>query len=160
MTNVTAPSCSWSIRFIAVLLLVQALGLVVLNVQSIAVASRGGPDITSWGDIIARYNQGAVRDLSSAEAKVIAVLATASLLIPPVLLGLPAAVGFVFRWRWGWVLAMLTQIVILAFSLMVYAEWHGSSVVYVTMAGSVVMVFYLNVYDVRMAFFARRAREV
>jgi len=159
MANTIAPSRSWPIRFIAVLLLVQSLGLVVLNVQSVAVAAREGLEITSWGDVIARYNQGGVRDLSPAEARVIAALTTASLLIPPVLVGLLAAVGFFFRWRWGWVLAMLTQIVILALSLMVYAEWHGSPVVYVTMAGSVLMVLYLNVYDVRTAFFARRARE-
>ncbi len=154
MANIIAPSRSWPIRLIALLLFVQALGLVVLNVQSIALASREGPEITSWSDVITRYNQSAVSDLSPAEIQVVAALITASLLIPPVLMGLLAAVGFFFRWRWGWVLAMLTQIVILAFSLMVYAEWHGSPVVYVTMASSVLMVLYLNVYDVRMAFFA------
>lgn len=47
MANTIAPSRSWPIRLIAVLLLVQSLGLVVLNVQSVAVVAREGPEITS-----------------------------------------------------------------------------------------------------------------
>jgi len=69
-----------------------------------------------------------------------------------------AAICFLFLFRFGWVTAMLTQVATLAICLMLYLEFKPI-VVYPIMVYCILMVLYLNVNDVRLTFFTRKARE-
>ncbi len=83
----------------------------------------------------------------------------------PAVLALLAALGFLFLFRIGWLLAMIVQSLTLLACLLLYTEWEEilyqePLFVYPVMLYCIVMVLYLNSSDVRAAFQVRRRKEV
>ncbi len=83
----------------------------------------------------------------------------------PAVLALLAALGFLFLFRIGWLLAMIVQSLTLLACLLLYTEWEEilyqePVFVYPVMLYCIVMVLYLNSSDVRAAFQVRRRKEV
>lgn len=85
-------------------------------------------------------------------------LVEAAFFVPSAVLAVLAALCFLFMVRVGWLLAMISQALILASCLFIYYEWEPPYV-FPFMAYCVVMVLYLNSYDVRAAFHVRAARR-
>lgn len=82
----------------------------------------------------------------------------------PAVLALLAALGFLFLFRIGWLLAMIVQSLTLLACLLLYTEWEEilyqePVFVYPVMLYCIVMVLYLNSSDVRAAFQVRRRKE-
>lgn len=124
------------VKAIALLLLLEAIGLVGLGVYEFSQVD--------W----TRVNPEAL-SRSAAEA------AAFVLFIPPAFLTLVSALSFLFLRRRGWLLAALAQALSLAVCLWLYSEF-GPVYVYPIMGYCVLMVLYLNSHDVRMVFQPRR----
>ncbi len=71
--------------------------------------------------------------------------------VPPVILTLLAAMGFLVAAARGWLLAAISQGVVVAMGLWLYAEYEPIYV-YPIMAYAVLVILYLNVHDVRAVF--------
>jgi hypothetical protein len=69
-----------------------------------------------------------------------------------------SALSFLFMRRKGWLLAAIAQGLSLAVSLWLYS-WFQPPYVYPIMAYCVLMILYLNSYDVRMVFLSGRGSE-
>lgn len=74
------------------------------------------------------------------------------LFAPAVVLTLLAALGFLLLRRRGWLLAAISQGVVVATGLWLYAAYEPMYV-YPIMAYAVLMILYLNVHDVRAVFY-------
>jgi hypothetical protein len=92
--------------------------------------------------------------VEAAEQAIVAIL----LLGPPAILAVLAALGILFMFRVGWLLAMIAQGLTLLACLLLYTTWEPTFV-YPAMLYCVVMVLYLNSSDVRAAFHIRRRIE-
>ena len=84
-----------------------------------------------------------------------AEIAVYALFIPSGILTLMSAFSFLFMRRKGWLLAAIAQGLSLAVSLWLYS-WFQPGYVYPIMAYCVLMILYLNSYDVRVVFLPRR----
>jgi hypothetical protein len=117
---------------IGVLLILEVIGLVLL----------GGYEFlqVDWRDINLRTLR--------PQAVELAVFA---LFIPSAILTLLSALGFLFLYRRGWLLAAIAQGLSLAVCLWLYS-WFQPGYVYPIMAYCVLMILYLNSQDVRMVF--------
>lgn len=128
---------SWSVRVIAVLLLLQAIGLVSVSLSK--------STQINW--------QQAIRSESlSAQALEAAVIS--SMFIPLAVLAVIAALGMLWVFRIGWLLAMIAQALILLDCLALYFQ-QKPGFVYPIMLSGVILVLYLNSFDVRLAFHVR-----
>jgi len=145
----------WAVRAIALLLLLQAIGLVAINVYHIYVRVSATPNLELPPEIDSDED---FEKLSPAEQETLMAFAYAFFLMPLAIPATLAAIGFLFLFRFGWVTAMLTQVATLAICLMLYLEFKPI-VVYPIMVYCILMVLYLNVNDVRLTFFTRKARE-
>jgi hypothetical protein len=85
-------------------------------------------------------------------------IAVYALFIPSGVLTLMSAFSFLFMRRKGWLLASTAQGLSLGVSLWLYS-WFQPPYVYPIMAYCVLMILYLNSYDVRVVFFPRRGSE-
>lgn len=143
--NPPATVNTWSIRAIAILLLFQAAGLIYISY-----------------DLLAAYNWSFLEDIvgSAAEttAQTLAVPApqleaveTTLTLAPLALLAIISAIGFLFPLRLGWILAMMTQGLILWACLSLYVS-RKPFFIYPLMLSCILMVLYLNAFHVRVAF--------
>jgi len=148
------PTRTWPVRVIALLLLVQAIGLVGLNVYNIALQA----NLEQNFDTFLNASDEEMDNLPSEVDQLLEVIVIAALLAPLAVPAVLAAVGFVFLWRWGWMLAMMTQVLILLVCLMLYLEIKPP-LVYPLMVYGILMVLYLNVQDVRLAFFTKHIKE-
>ena len=82
-------------------------------------------------------------------------IAVYALFIPSGVLTLMSAFSFLFMRRKGWLLASTAQGLSLGVSLWLYS-WFQPPYVYPIMAYCVLMILYLNSYDVRVVFLPRR----
>ena len=78
-------------------------------------------------------------------------LAVSFILIPAAVLAILSAVGFLFLFRAGWLLAMAMQGATLLGCLALYF-YTKPQAIFPVMLYSIVMAFYLNTSDVRVAF--------
>jgi hypothetical protein len=145
---------AWPIYVIALLLLLQAVAFVGLNFfyLSAELASQPGQSpaaLFKQLDLDQPLNQ-----LPPDKIKSLTVVISTILLAPLAIPAALAAVAFLFLLRSGWLLAMITQVAGLLFCLMLYLEFKPP-VVYPLMAYCIVMVLYLNVNEVRLAFLAK-----
>jgi hypothetical protein len=148
---------SWPVRANALLLILQAAGL-----GGIAAYTIWQVD---WQQLVQQAETGAsvspgLQD--AAEQAVVFVL----VLGPPAVLAILAAIGFLFLFRIGWLLAMMVQALTLLACLLLYTEWNTISFseppdfIYLVMLYCIVMALYLNSSDVRAAFQVKpRARS-
>ncbi len=74
------------------------------------------------------------------------------LFAPAVALTLLSALGFLLLRRRGWLLAAISQGLLVATALWLYAEYEPFYV-FPVMAYAVLMILYLNVHDVRAVFY-------
>ena len=80
---------------------------------------------------------------------------TLALFIPPAVMTLMSALGFLLLRRRGWLLAAISQGLSLGVCLWLYSQfqpWY----VYPIMAYCILMILYLNSQDVRVVFLPRR----
>jgi len=84
-----------------------------------------------------------------------AEVAVYALFVPSGILTLMSALSFLFMRRRGWLLAAIAQGLSLAVSLWLYT-WFRPGYVYPIMAYCVLMILYLNSYEVRVIFLPRR----
>jgi hypothetical protein len=90
------------------------------------------------------------QELETARAIVVAIG-----FLPPVVLAILGALGFLFFSRRGWLLAALAQVLCLWACVELYYEWEPGFV-YPVMLYCILMVLYLNSYNVRVVFHSRR----
>ncbi len=127
------------VRAIALMLLLEAIGLVGLGVYEFLQVD--------W----TRVNPQAL-------SRPVVEVAAFVLFIPPAVLSLVSALNFLLLRRRGWLLAALAQGLSLAACLWLYSEF-GPVYVYPIMGYCVLMVLYLNSHDVRLVFHPRRGQE-
>jgi uncharacterized membrane protein YqhA len=82
-------------------------------------------------------------------------IAVYAMFVPSGILTLMSAFSFLFMRRRGWLLAAIAQGLSLAVSLWLYS-WFQPSYVYPIMAYCVLMILYLNSYDVRVVFLSKQ----
>jgi len=127
----------WTVRAVGLLLLLQAIVYVALTIYLLlpfdweATAGLQG-DITNPQQIDA--------------------MAIGFLLIPSAMLAILSAIGFLFLRRAGWLLAMAMQGATLLGCLTFYFATKPWAI-FPVMVYSIVMAFYLNSFDVRVAFY-------
>jgi hypothetical protein len=136
-------SLGWAVRVLALLLVAQAAGLL-----GIVLVEGQGID---WSVLAAL--PASRRALAE---QMTAALALAVVLAPAALLSLLAAFGLLLRWRTGWVLGMLAQTLTLTLCLGLYV-YERTIMIYPLMLISILLVFYLNTAEVRLALVRRRA---
>ena len=78
-----------------------------------------------------------------------------ALLVPSAVLTLMSAMSFLFLRRRGWLMAAIGQGLSLAVCLWLYTLFQPDYV-YPIMAYCILMILYLNSYDVRVVFYPRR----
>ncbi len=128
---------SWPVRVITLLLLLQAIGLGSISISK--------STQINWRQAI----RGA-----SLSAQVIDAVFISGMFISLAILAVLAAFGVLWMFRIGWLLAMLVQAVILLICLVLY--FHQKPVfVYPLMLSCIILVLYLNSFDVRLAFYVR-----
>jgi hypothetical protein len=125
-----------TVRVIGVLLILEVIGLLAIGVFEFSQVHWRGLDLRSPQD----------------QAVEVGVFA---LFIPSGVLTLLAALSFLLLRRRGWLLAAIAQGLSLAVSLWLYTLFQPGYV-YPIMAYCVLMIFYLNSRDVRVAFLPRR----
>ncbi len=138
-----AKSRSWPVRATAVLLLLQAIGLGGYSVYRIT--------HLDWSFL---PQEAEIIQDAMTFGYIEAILLVA-MFIPLALLALVAAVGFVFLFRIGWLLGAIAQGLILLACLNLYFQYRPIFI-YPIMVYSIIMVLYLNSFEVRIAFQPRR----
>ncbi len=128
-----------TVKVIGVLLILEVIGLVVIGAFEFSQVHWRGLQLES----------------EQHEAAEVAVYA---LFVPSGVLTLMSALSFLFMRRRGWLLAAIAQGLSLAVSLWLYT-WFRPEYVYPIMAYCVLMILYLNSYDVRVVFLPRRNSE-
>ncbi|NJN83302.1 MAG: hypothetical protein HC802_14140 [Caldilineaceae bacterium] len=133
-----AKSRRWALRLVTVLMTIESILLAGLAIANIL-----------WLD----WERELIAGVPS-EVAISAVL-LALIFVPLALAALLIIVGLVFGNRNSWTLSMLLQGTILLAALIMY--WNGirPSFLYLFMLYAILMAFYLNSSDVRMAFFAK-----
>lgn len=150
-----ARTRSWPVRANALLLILQAAGLGGICAYAIWQVD--------WQQLVQQVETEAPVSPELAEAAEQAIVLVL-IFGPSVVLAVLAAVGFLFLFRIGWLLAMIVQALTLLACLLLYTEWEGMLYrepvfIYPVMLYCVVMALYLNSSDVRAAFHIRpRAR--
>jgi len=133
---------AWQIRAISLLLLLQAAGLLAI---SLFLFSRVDWE-REWGDVT----------LSASAFEIISFII---FFVPLAAVIIFTTIGFFFRWRVTWLMAMIEQGLSLFGCLTIYFTFesalNNSNLIYLMMVYSVVMVLYLNNNDVRITFQAK-----
>lgn len=139
----------WPIRAIALLLILQAVGLVGLNVYNL---DKQMDDLAEFRIDLEDVNTPDKYDNLPADQRAfVDALLTGIFLAPIAVIAVIASIGFLFLQRFGWLLAMLTQVIILIVCLVLYLGIRPV-IIYPIMFYSVLMVLYLNIHEVRLAF--------
>jgi hypothetical protein len=142
---------SWPVRANSLLLVLQAAGLGGIGAYSIYQID--------WQQVQQQAETDGTLSPELAEAIEHAAVLVLTL-GPPAVLALLAALGFLFLFRIGWLLAMTVQVFTLLACLLLYSDWEPVSgwvpvFIYPVMLYCIVMVLYLNSSDVRAAFQVR-----
>jgi hypothetical protein len=125
-----------TVKVIGVLLILEVIGLVLIGAFEFSQVH--------WRGLELRSQQHAAAEV-----------AVYALFIPSGILTLMSALSFLVMRRRGWLLAAIAQGLSLAVSLWLYS-WFQPGYVYPIMAYCVLMILYLNSYDVRVVFHPRR----
>jgi hypothetical protein len=125
-----------TVKVIGVLLILEVIGLVLIGAFEFSQVH--------WRGLELRSQQHAAAEV-----------AVYGLFIPSGILTLMSALSFLVMRRRGWLLAAIAQGLSLAVSLWLYS-WFQPGYVYPIMAYCVLMILYLNSYDVRVVFHPRR----
>jgi hypothetical protein len=152
-----ARTRSWPVRANALLLVLQAAGLGGIGAYTVWQVD--------WQQLVQQAETEASVSPELADAVEQAVIFVL-VLGPPAVLAVLAAIGFLFLFRIGWLLAMIVQALSLLACLLLYTEWAEISYgeppdfIYLVMLYCIVMSLYLNSSDVRAAFHIKpRARS-
>jgi hypothetical protein len=132
----------WTMRVIALLLAGQALILIAiiwLTVSSL-----------NW-ELQFRY---VMRSMT-----VMDTLLLGGLLLPMAIFVFFTAMGMWWGQRGAWLRAMMAQGILLIFCLSSYVAHRGHNYIYLLMLTCIVLVLYLNTYDVRLTFISREAKN-
>lgn len=81
------------------------------------------------------------------------------LLLPMAIFDLITAIGLWLGQRGAWLRAMMTQGILLIFCLSSYVAGRHEQVIYMLMLTCIVLVLYLNTYDVRLSFNSREPKN-
>ena len=127
----------WTVRAIGLLLLLQAAGYVALCIYLLLPFD--------WGVL-------AEDRIDMMSAQQIDALYISIILIPAAVPVLLSAIGFLFLFRAGWLLAMAMQGATLLGCLLLYLDTRPLAI-FPVMLYCIVMAFYLNSSDVRIAFY-------
>ena len=129
----------WTLHVIALLLLVQGLGLIAI---SIYYASR-----LSWE-----------RELIDVKLSVVAMdaIVFGVLFIPLAVVEVVTVFGVWFAESGAWLRAMIIQGFLLSITLINYLSGHPMGILYLVMLSCIVIVLYLNTSDVWLAFYGRK----
>jgi len=146
----------WPIRVIALLLILQAVGLVGLNAYNINTQLGDQAKFKIDFDDINTPDQ--YDNLPADQRAIVDALLTGIFLVPMAIVAVIASIGFLFLQRFGWLLAMLTQVIILIACLVLYLGIRPT-IIYPIMLYSVLMVLYLNIHEVRIAFHQPRPKQ-
>ena len=133
-TEKRRPSRSWMVRAAGLLLFLQAVGYVALCIYLL------------WPF---DWEATAQQDMLSPQQ--IDALSVSLVLFPSAILAVLSAIGFLFLFRAGWLLAMVMQGATLLGCLAFYFDTKPPAI-YPVMLYCIVMAFYLNSFDVRVAF--------
>lgn len=131
---------SWSVTAVGLLLLLQAVGLFVLGAIYFATVYL----LDLWAPLSALRAEELFLGMVN---KVIMSI----IFIPLSLLAILAAIGFLRLWRNAWTNAMLLQGLTLLIALILYFTGKPFYV-YIMMLYSILVVLYLNYYEVQVAF--------
>jgi hypothetical protein len=132
----------WTMRVIALLLAGQA--LILLSIIWSMMSS------LNW-ELEFRY---VVRSM-----RVPDVLLLGGLLLPVALFDLSTALAMWRGRRTAWLRAMMAQGILLIFCLSSYVANHGERFIYLLMLTCIVLVLYLNTYNVRLSFTSRESKN-
>jgi hypothetical protein len=124
-------SRSWTVRASGLLLLLQAAGFVALCIYLLLPFD--------WYSVTMSPGQ-------------VDALSVSIILIPAAILAFLSAIGFLFLFRAGWLLAMAVQGATLLGCLAHYFDTRPPAI-YPVILFCAVMAFYLNSFDVRVAFY-------
>jgi hypothetical protein len=91
--------------------------------------------------------------------RVLDALLLGGLLLPMAVFDLFTAMGLWLGQRSAWLRAMMAQGILLIFCLSSYVANRGERFIYLLMLTCIVLVLYLNTYDVRLAFNSREAKN-
>lgn len=80
-------------------------------------------------------------------------------LLPMAIFGLVTAMGLWLGQRSAWLRAMTAQGILLIFCLSSYVAHRGERFIYLLMLTCIVIVLYLNTYDIRLSFTSREYRN-
>lgn len=130
------PLTAWPIRIIGLLLLVQAgttLGVTLYRLSRLPWPAAGG------------------LRLDALPPDALDVLLLSLTFLPIALLAMLAAAGIFWLRPTGWLLGMLTQGLSLLLCLLLYWE-RQPGFIYPIMLYNIILVLYLNSYDIRLAF--------
>lgn len=129
----------WMIRAVGVLLLLQSFWLAGTSI------AKGGPFVWPLGETVLGGTLAPDQTATLTLGLPLTALAT---------LGVLGAIGFLFMLSFGWVVAMILQGLTMFYCLSLYLQ-EKPSFVYPIMLYCIVMVLYLNSFDVRAAFRSR-----
>ncbi len=143
---------SRSMRTIGLLLILQAIGLVGIAAFGLWQVDwqQIQRDSAQQEGMEIRLDSQQEQELQAARAIEVAIR-----FLPPVVLAILGALGFLFFSRRGWLLAALAQALSLWACVQLYYEWDPGFV-YPVMLYCILMVLYLNSYNVRVVFHSRR----
>jgi hypothetical protein len=91
--------------------------------------------------------------------RVVDSLLLGGLLLPMALFDLVTAMGLWVGQRGAWLRAMMAQGILLIFCLSSYVANRGEQYIYLLMLTCIVLVLYLNTYDVRLSFNSRELKN-
>jgi hypothetical protein len=132
----------WTMRVIALLLAGQAVILVTI----IWLAMFGPNHEQEFSDVMGSMS-------------VMDTLLLGGLLFPLAIFDLFIAAGLWFAKRGAWLQAMTAQGILLIFCLSSYVTHRGERFIYLLMLTCIVIVLYLNTYDVRLSFTSRESKS-
>lgn len=131
----------WTVRVIALLLVLQAGALVTIS-----------------GIYLMRVNWDLELGDVMLSVRALEAVLLAAFLTPVGLFELTTAVGVWFGRRGAWLHAMIVQGILLIFCLSSYVTGRGESFIFLLMLICIVLVLYLNANDVRLSFSSSRTK--
>jgi len=134
-------SRSWTVRAVGLLLLLQAASYVALSIYLLLPFD---------------WRATAEHDFDMLSPQQIDALYISIILIPAAVPVVLSAIGFLFLFRAGWLLAMIMQGATLLGCLMLYFDTKPQAI-FPVMLYCILMAFYLNSFDVRIAFHGEAA---
>jgi hypothetical protein len=132
----------WTMRVIALLLTGQAAILVAII----------------WVTM-AKFNWELPFEVMMRSIRVVDSLLLGGLLLPMALFDLVTAMGLWLGQRSAWLRAMMAQGILLIFCLSSYVADRDEQFIYLLMLTCIILVLYLNTYDVRLTFNSREPRN-